>query len=96
MGQIKAPWTPEQVEALNLWQISGTFHPYTCPNGTDLTATGAGWVCSCCRYTQDWAHALSADKKALETHNAMLDDLFGWGKTNDEGETVDGGADPVP
>ena len=26
----QAPWTPEQVEALNKWQREGPFHPFTC------------------------------------------------------------------
>ena len=30
MTQISAPWTPEQVAALNRWQTSGRFHPFTC------------------------------------------------------------------
>ena len=28
--QIKAPFTPEQVKALNEFQESGMFHPFTC------------------------------------------------------------------
>lgn len=30
MNQIKAPWTDEQVKALNDWQKRPTFHPFTC------------------------------------------------------------------
>jgi hypothetical protein len=29
-NKIKAPFTAEQVEALNKYQRSGAFHPYTC------------------------------------------------------------------
>jgi hypothetical protein len=60
---MKAPFTPEQVEALNRWQRQGYMHPFTCPgdrtdcwDNSDLIATEAGWVCACGRYTQDWAH----------------------------------------
>lgn len=28
-----APWTDEQVAALNRWQTSGEFHPFTCGSG---------------------------------------------------------------
>lgn len=30
MKQIKAPWTDEQVAALNRWQQRGNVHPFTC------------------------------------------------------------------
>jgi len=30
MDQVFAPFTPEQVEALNKYQKSGAFHPFTC------------------------------------------------------------------
>jgi hypothetical protein len=58
---ITAPWTPEQVDALNRYQQAGRFHPFTCPEGHgSLTATADGWVCSLgidrCDYTQNWAH----------------------------------------
>ena len=67
---IKAPFTPEQVEALNHWQHSGKIHPFTCGgNRTDelhldgqgvLVATREGWVCPYCDYKQDWAHDFMA------------------------------------
>lgn len=70
MSTVRAPWTDEQVAALNDWQTSGRFHPFTCCTegtgcrdrlGTDnneraLAATNNGWVCPTCDYTQDWAH----------------------------------------
>jgi hypothetical protein len=69
---IRAPFTPEQVAALNTYQANGRTHPYTCANRGDgrhrtttdlgvLVATAAGWVCRDCDYTQDWAHALSME-----------------------------------
>jgi hypothetical protein len=67
MKATHAPWTTEQVEALNRYQISGRGHPFTCGgNRCDefhldgqgvLVATENGWVCRYCDYTQDWAHA---------------------------------------
>ena len=52
-NMIKAPWTPEQVAALNAYQKRREFHPYTCGNDrTDekhrdgegmLVATEQGW-----------------------------------------------------
>jgi len=63
---IKAPFTPEQVVALNRFQQCGRFHPFTCGgNRKDaahldgegvLVATPEGWRCPYCDYKQDWAH----------------------------------------
>jgi hypothetical protein len=77
MGQICAPFTPEQVEALNEFQTAGQMHPFTCANrgdeghirreGSDLgqlIATPNGWTCPDCDYTQDWAHDFMADGRA--------------------------------
>lgn len=62
MTKVIAPWTAEQVAALNRWQRLGYVHPFTCPNGWNLVATTAGWVCpGTCGYTQDWAHDFMAD-----------------------------------
>lgn len=58
-----APWTPEQMRALAMWQYGGEFHPYTCPNRNDgehldesvLMPSEHGWMCAWCDYTQTWA-----------------------------------------
>ncbi len=66
MNQVHAPWTQEQVDALNRYQQEGKFHPFTCGSGrrTDehhldgegiLVATPQGWKCPYCDYKQDWA-----------------------------------------
>jgi len=62
----------EQFGPFDLPMTPGGFvrmHPFTCPNrsdgrhfdnGSDLGAlipTVRGWICQCCDYTQDWAHA---------------------------------------
>jgi hypothetical protein len=62
---MDAPWTAEQVDALNKWQRSGHVHPFTCPGhegggDRDLVATRAGWICCHCDYTQKWAHGFMA------------------------------------
>lgn len=60
--KIYAPFTLEQVVALNRWQIRGNVHPFTCPtraaDGTavDLVAEAEGWRCPACDYRQNWAH----------------------------------------
>lgn len=65
--RIEAPFTPEQVEALNRWQGSHHVHPFTCPaDGTRgskrhsdrriLVAHEHGWTCEWCGYRQLWAH----------------------------------------
>ena len=62
MSIIRAPWTPEQVDALNRFQRCAIVHPFTCPNqhdgggDRDLVATRAGWICCHCDYRQEWAH----------------------------------------
>lgn len=58
---VKAPWTTEQVDALNAFQKLSQFHPFTCPGhegggDRDLVATRRGWICCHCDYTQDFAH----------------------------------------
>lgn len=65
-----APWTDEEVAALNAYQEGGWFHPFTCGRCRDadpdfplkdehkLVATNDGWICPTCDYTQDWAHEM--------------------------------------
>jgi phosphoglucomutase len=70
--RIDAPFSDEQVAALNHYQRQGFFHPFTC--GEDdaehveyaeanrdrhvglLVASRDGWHCPVCQYTQTWAH----------------------------------------
>lgn len=60
--RIHAPWTPEQVEALNQWQQAGYVHPFTCRGDHDgareLIATEDGWLCPTCEDRQLWAHRM--------------------------------------
>lgn len=67
MSKIKAPFTKEQVLALNAFQRGGLFHQYTCGGdvveyvcGGDrvLIATEEGWICPCRKYKQDWAYEI--------------------------------------
>jgi hypothetical protein len=65
---IRAPWTPEQVAALNAFQQRGGMHPFTCGgehsfSSPTLVAHPDGWHCPAepCTYQQDWAHAFMAD-----------------------------------
>lgn len=72
---IYAPFTPEQVRNLNVYQRSGVFHPFTCGNRKDhpweeidkgcLVATTHGWICPICwdgttSDLQNWAHSFMA------------------------------------
>jgi hypothetical protein len=66
--RIDAPWTDEQVESLNNYQISGVFHEFTCGGKVDgkdcrepLIATRDGWICKKCAYRQNWAHKWMTD-----------------------------------
>jgi hypothetical protein len=70
MNEIKAPFTKEQVEKLNDYQINGNFHPFTCCSPKEikecqrasgeneglLMATEEGWVCPCGKDKQDWVY----------------------------------------
>jgi hypothetical protein len=73
--KIFAPWTPEQVDALNRWQRAGTVHPFTHDCGTVLRATPEGWRCDDIgcpetdeeldqhpRVVQNWAHAFMVEE----------------------------------
>lgn len=66
-NEWRAPFTDAQMAALNEYQQSGRFHPYTC--GTDrshpkLVPSRQGWHCVACDYTQDWAHPVPTDLMA--------------------------------
>ncbi|MBI2595646.1 hypothetical protein HYW46_02830 [Candidatus Daviesbacteria bacterium] len=82
-GIITAPFTSEQVEALNFYQQSGVWHPFTCGyphKGLDfsptLTAADDGWYCeiSGCNYTQNWAHSAMADRKLIEDTKRVFEE----------------------
>lgn len=68
--QIRAPFTPDQVEQLNRYQNFGFVHEFTCANNHEgnrvLIASAEGWKCPSCDYTQNWAHAFMADKEELD------------------------------
>lgn len=73
MQKIFAPWTAEQVDALNRFQHASAVHPFTCvghEGGGDrtLVATRKGWICCHCDYTQHWAHAFMCGVEWLEHH----------------------------
>ncbi|MFE7535235.1 hypothetical protein ACFU67_13295 [Streptomyces rhizosphaericola] len=68
---ITAPWSSEQVAALEQFQTASGMHPFTC--GADqhsqpprLVPSHSGWYCPdpACDYRQDWAHAFMADPVA--------------------------------
>jgi len=73
-NKIYPPWNDETVDALNLYQKEGEFHPFTCGQGAkgahvggiSLVATAAGWHCpvGTCYYTQNWAWTFMAGKNS--------------------------------
>lgn len=77
---IRAPWTAEQVTALNAFQQRGGMHPFTCggdhaPGSPALVAYADGWRCpqpygEACDYRQDWAHAFMAAAPAVPAGQA--------------------------
>jgi hypothetical protein len=64
MSLITTPWTQEQVDALNRWQMSGFVHPFTCSEDHPLDggyedimiAEFDGFHCPTCGHLQIWAH----------------------------------------
>ena len=64
--KIRAPFTDEQVAALNRYQTETTFHEFTCGNEhtgeRTLVAATDGWICPSCAYTQKWAHQFMLQK----------------------------------
>lgn len=72
---LEAPWTPEQVQALNDYQNEGWMHPFSCPRGHgNLVATVEGWICRppACDYTQNWAHPFMADPEVAAQAKRLL------------------------
>lgn len=73
--KIHAPFTKEQVVALNQYQ-GGPFHAFTCRDRGDhigegeLVATTRGWICPQCRYEQDWAWGFMVREGARYEANA--------------------------
>lgn len=68
---IHAPFSSEQVDALNKFQRLGYVHEFTCPNhhgdaDRALFATVGGWRCPHCDYSQDWAHPAMLHTEPLE------------------------------
>jgi len=55
---VHAPWTVEQVDAINNHQRTGRFHELTCRNDhagdRTLFATSDHLICPHCTYTQTW------------------------------------------
>jgi citrate lyase beta subunit len=68
---IEAPWTEDQVAALNAFQVSGVMHPFTCENDHELHQTliaeRDGWHCPDpeCSFTQNWALSVMADRELV-------------------------------
>ncbi len=65
--RIQAPFTDEQVAALNAFQRLGHGQPFTCTHHSQipLVAAKEGWRCGDpnCAYTQAWAHSFMADAR---------------------------------
>lgn len=58
--KIEAPWTDQQVKALNKYQTCEYNHPFTCGNEgcnhVTLIAITDGWICpKCKKWVQTWA-----------------------------------------
>lgn len=61
---LRAPFTEDQVEAINAFQANRRNHPFTC--GTEgcrevLAAHVDGMKCPKCGYVQEWVHSFMAE-----------------------------------
>lgn len=73
LGRVEAPWSKEQVDALNYFQESGVWHPFTSESGRTLIATEDGWIEEPGgRVVQTWAHAFMTDAEAIRERAAVL------------------------
>lgn len=70
VGKITAPWTEEQVKALEARQDMEMLHEYTCECGHQLIPSKDGWFCEECPYTQNWCHALDVKMPKMTEKNA--------------------------
>ncbi len=74
---IHAPWTQEQVDNLNAYQLNDKVHEYTAMDGTILIATTEGW-----RKTlegpvvQTWCHDWSAQGIQPVPNGFAINDNF--------------------
>lgn len=64
--RLNAPWTQQQVDAINEFQKLGFVHEFTCGEHSDvpLHACSSEMYCSVphCGYSQTWVHDFMADK----------------------------------
>lgn len=79
MAKVIAPFTPEQVVYLEVWQEVLPVHPYVCPYGENdelidknLIPTEAGWICPRCDYTQDWCDAHMCEEPKFGVPDSAL------------------------
>lgn len=66
-----APWSGEEVQALNRFQDSGIWHPFTSNRGAQLIATTEGWVeAAGGPVVQTWAHVFMANARLIDAELA--------------------------
>lgn len=89
-NKVFAPFTPEQVVYLEIWQRVLPVHPFMCGNEhvgeRDLIPSEQGWKCLVCGYEQDWCHAFMCQKPEwhpienelqYDLHNVLMETLRG-------------------
>jgi len=64
---VYAPFTKEQVEALQKWQSDKTKHPFTCECGNKLSPHVNGWFCPVCFMVQSWCYEFMLKERNDET-----------------------------
>lgn len=81
---IWAPWSEEQVQALNRFQQLGIMHPFTCGKRDNhreddgiLIASEAGWHCPAwnCDYIQTWAYLGMTDHDFMDRQVAFIENM---------------------
>ena len=60
MSHLDAPWTPDEVDAINRWQKKPAVHEFTCDQGHHVALIAETCKLTCphpgCLYTQTWVH----------------------------------------
>jgi hypothetical protein len=58
---IEAPFTDEQMQALQAYQDNPYVHDYCCPERHPLQVTRDALVCKNCHYHQVWAYEIDIE-----------------------------------
>lgn len=82
-GRVTAPFSRDQVIAVNAFQADDRFTPYLCQDGTchsaiPLLATPSALTCVTCLWKQEWVHetVISMGKNPMAAD--LVNEVNGW------------------